>query len=114
MDEIKEMVYDNNPYVVMLTFVVTMLHTIFQFLAVKNDIAYWRNLDSHKGISLRAIYSNFVIDLIVLLYLFDNDTSSIILISSVIEIVVSVWKILKTTKFQLREDGKFPYIKFVH
>ena len=33
---------------------------------------------------------------------------------SVIELGLMIWKILKTTKFHYRADGKFPYISLEH
>lgn len=48
------------------------------------------------------------------MYLFDNETSWLILVQSVVELGLMVWKILKTTKFKFREDKKFPYIQLDH
>lgn len=114
MDDVKEMVLDTNVYLFSITMIVSLLHTLFEFLAIKNDIQFWRNIESHKGLSLRTFYLNFIIEIIVLLYLFDEETSTIILVSSVINILVTVWKIMKTTKFKLRADKKFPWIEFDH
>jgi hypothetical protein len=58
------------------------------------------------------LWYNFFQDIIILLYLLDNDTSMLILASSAVETVLTVWKLYKTTKFEWKEDGKFPYIKF--
>jgi hypothetical protein len=37
-DEIKRMILETNPYLLGLTIVVSLLHTIFDFLAFKNGI----------------------------------------------------------------------------
>ncbi len=49
-----------------------------------------------------------------MLYLFDNNTSKLILLESFVEIGFYIWKILKTTKFERVPNGKFPFIKFKH
>lgn len=36
MDEVKEMVLDANPYLFAVTIVVSLLHSVFEFLALKN------------------------------------------------------------------------------
>ena len=36
MEEIKEMVLEANPYLLAITFLVHMLHSVFEFLALKN------------------------------------------------------------------------------
>lgn len=62
---------------------------------------FWRNLDQHKGISVRSLYTSFFIDIIVFLYLMDSEeTSFLILFFSFLEILVTVWKIRKTTVFK--------------
>jgi hypothetical protein len=110
MEEFKEMVLDNNPYYFGLTMGVSMLHSLFEFMAIKNEISFWKNLENHRGLSLRTLWFSFIQEVIILLYLFDNDTSTLILVSSVLELVVTMWKLWKTTKFTVREDGKFPFI----
>lgn len=65
-DEFKEMIFETNIYLLSLTMVVSLLHTVFSTLAIKNgielvinhsqDIEYWKNLDSQQGISVRMLY----------------------------------------------------------
>jgi len=113
-DEIKEMVMESNPYLFGLTMIVSALHSLFEFLALKNEVNFWKNLDSHKGLSLRTLWYSLTQDIIILLYLLDNDTSFVILISSFAELGVTIWKILKTMKFRVRQDGKFPFIEYMY
>eukprot|EP00331_Platyophrya_macrostoma_P018295 CAMPEP_0176472384 /NCGR_PEP_ID=MMETSP0127-20121128/41712_1 /TAXON_ID=938130 /ORGANISM="Platyophrya macrostoma, Strain WH" /LENGTH=187 /DNA_ID=CAMNT_0017867245 /DNA_START=134 /DNA_END=694 /DNA_ORIENTATION=- len=40
-DELKEMLTESNPYLVAVTMVVSSLHSVFEILAVKNDISFW-------------------------------------------------------------------------
>lgn len=56
MEEVKEMVLDANPYLFAITMIVSVLHSVFEFLALKNDIAFWKNVESHKGLSLRSLW----------------------------------------------------------
>ena len=59
-----------------------MLHSVFDFMAFKNDVAFWKENRSMEGLSARSIMINAVCQLIILFYLFDNDTSTVVLISS--------------------------------
>lgn len=94
-DEFKRMLIETNPYLLGLTFVVTLLHTVFDFLAFKNDITFWKNRKSVEGISVRTMFVNFVCQVIIFLYLLDNDTSWVILISSGVGLLIEMWKIQK-------------------
>jgi len=48
-----------------------------------------------EGLSLRLVFYDVFQSLIVLLYLLDQDTSTLIKISTCIRIGIEVWKILK-------------------
>lgn len=45
-DNTKEMLFETNFYLVTVTMIVSLLHTVFSTLAIKNDFQYWKNLDS--------------------------------------------------------------------
>jgi hypothetical protein len=94
-EELKRMFLETNPILLGVTFVVSLLHSIFDFLAFKNDIQFWRDKKDMEGISVRSIMLNCFFQLVILLYLFDNDTSWLILISSTVGLVIEVWKIKK-------------------
>ena len=119
-----------NPYVLALTFAVTLLHSVFDFLAFKNgmpchlktlffflfwsllsaqlisalnlDISFWRNRKSVKGLSVRSFFVSIVFQSIVFLYLLDNETSTIILVSSGVSLVIDFWKINKVVVITVR------------
>lgn len=61
-----------------------------------------------EGLSLRTIFVDFVSQLIVLLYLFDNDTSWTILISSTVGVAIEGWKIPKA--FIVERKPTFPFL----
>lgn len=42
MDQMKSMFLDTNPILLAITFFVSILHSIFDFLAFKNDIDFWK------------------------------------------------------------------------
>ena len=95
------MFIETDPILFMVTMVVGFLHSIFEVLAVKNEIAFWKNVESHKGLSLKTLNYTLFISIVIFLYLLDNDTNKMILVTSFIEIIVNIWKILKTNKIQL-------------
>lgn len=115
-DQLKRMLRDTNPYLLALTVAVTLLHSVFDMLAFKNDISFWRNRRSMQGLSLRAIVLSVVCQAIILLYLFDQarkrkkggslarslmgmvvqpETSTVILISSSVGLAIEVWKLTR-------------------
>lgn len=50
------MFLEANPILLGVTMVVSLLHTIFEVLAFKNDIQFWKGKDTIEGISVKSLY----------------------------------------------------------
>jgi len=97
LDEVKRMLIETNPYFLGLTGIVSVLHMVFEMLAFKNDVQHWRSKKEMTGVSIRTIITNVVVQLIILLYLIDNNdnTSWMILFGQGMGMVIEAWKITK-------------------
>ena len=42
-DSVKEAFLETNIYLLVLTFVISIVHSVFEFLTFKNDIQFWKN-----------------------------------------------------------------------
>eukprot|EP00873_Tetraselmis_striata_P043543 jgi/Tetstr1/463807/TSEL_008622.t1 len=109
---IKRIFIESNPYFLALTMAVSLLHTVFDLLAFKSDIGFWRNNKSMEGLSARSILIQSGCQLIVFLYLLDNETSYTILFSSGLGLVLEFWKITKAMKVSVVWRGPLPLPKF--
>ncbi|XP_059095522.1 putative lipid scramblase CLPTM1 [Tigriopus californicus] len=111
-DSIKEAFLETNIYLLGLTFVVSLVHSVFEFLAFKNDIQFWNNRKSLEGLSVRSVFFNVFQSLIVLLYVLDNETNTIIKISCLVGLGIEIWKINKVFDVTLDRQnllfGLFP------
>ncbi|ETI23679.1 hypothetical protein G647_05482 [Cladophialophora carrionii CBS 160.54] len=106
-EKFKEILLDTNAYLLGTTFVVSILHMVFEGLAFKNDISHWRKKKDNVGTSVRTILANVFMQAVIFLYLVDNseNTSWMILASQGFGIVLEAWKITKTVDVRLREPG---------
>ena len=89
-DDIKAMFLETNVYLLMLTGAVSALHSVFDALAFKNEISFWRNRNNMEGLSVRTVFMNVFVNLIVILYLLNNETSMMIIVSNVIGLLIEV------------------------
>lgn len=109
-EEMKRVLVDTNMYLLATTIAVSILHTVFEMLAFKNDISHWRNKKDNVGVSFRTILANVFMQTVIFLYLIDNSdgTSWMILFGQGMGIILEAWKITKTV------DVKFVngWIKF--
>ena len=108
MDEMKRVLSDTNPWFLGLTVLVSMVHMVFDFLAFKNDISFWKSRKSLEGLSVRSILISFVCQLIIFLYLADSETSWMILFSAGVSVLIEGWKITKTNDVSI--SRLFPFI----
>ncbi|XP_031770715.2 putative lipid scramblase CLPTM1 [Galleria mellonella] len=107
-DTVKELLLDTSPYLLALTITVSVLHSIFELLAFKNDIQFWNNRQSLEGLSVRSVFFNVFQSTVVLLYVLDNETNVMVRISCFIGLMIEIWKINKVMDVKLnREDHIF-------
>lgn len=106
-DTIKQALLETNPYLLAVTVLVSLAHTVFEFLAFKNDIQFWRTRKSMEGLSVRSVLFNVLQSTIVFLYICDNDSSFIIKISIGIGLLIELWKIPKCMNVAVDWNAKF-------
>ena len=112
-DEVKRIFLEGNPVYLALTVAVSMLQSVFDVLAFKNDIGFWKDNKSMKGLSARSIVINAVCQVIVFLYLLDNETSTVVLISSFVGTLIEFWKVTKAMDVSIQHTRSgLPYLRF--
>lgn len=117
-DTMKRTLLETSPYLLALTVIVTLVHNVFEFLAFKNDIQFWRNRKSLEGLSVNSVLFGCLTQLIVLLYVLDNDTNTIVKISIGIGLLIELWKVPKVCTINFDYDNKLfgllPRLKLIY
>jgi len=106
--ELKRMIMETQPWLLLLTMTVSMLHMVFDMLAFKNDIAFWKDNKSNEGLSIRSLFFSAASQLVIFLYLLENETSWMVLMSNGVSVIIDCWKITKATDVVI--DAKFPFV----
>lgn len=106
-DAIKEAFLETNAYLLALTFIVSIVHSVFEFLAFKNDIQFWKNRKSLEGLSVRSVFFNVFQSLVVLLYVMDNETNTVIRIGCFVGLGIEIWKIQKVVDVSIDQESMF-------
>ena len=65
------------------------------------DIQFWRTRKSLEGLSVRSVFFHIFQSCIVLLYVFDNDTNTMVRISIFIGILIELWKVPKVLNIEV-------------
>merc|ERR1711957_846168 len=106
MDLMRTMLLETNPILLIITAIVSAFHTLFDILAFKNDIKFFKGKKSMEGLSLRSMLVNTMTQAVILLYLMDNDTSFMVLMSNGVGMAIDCWKITKVVDVSLRRKKK--------
>ena len=107
-DMLRSILLDTNPILLVITFIVTLLHSLFDFLAFKNDISFFKGKRSMEGLSVRSMVVNTFFQIVIFFYLVDNDTSKMVLISNGVGLLIEFWKITKAIQFSW-EGGRLQW-----
>lgn len=110
VDSLRRALFETNPWLLGVTMIVSLLHSLFDFLAFKNDIQFWKERKNFDGLSLRTILLNIGLQSVILLYLFDNDTSWLILLSSCVGLAIDIWKLRKVVVISIDTSRRSFYI----
>ncbi|XP_026149759.1 cleft lip and palate transmembrane protein 1-like protein [Mastacembelus armatus] len=101
IDEIKETLAGSNLYLLVLTAVITAIQLICEFLALKNDISFWRKKKNMAGMSRKSVLWRSLGTLLIFLHLLE-ETSLLVLLPVGLGACVEVWKVFKVFKVQLQ------------
>ena len=71
------------------------------------DIQFWKDKKSLEGLSVRSVFFNVFQSLIVLLYVLDNETNTIIKVSCFVGLGIEIWKINKVLDISVDPERKF-------
>merc|ERR1711963_229444 len=105
-DSVKEAFLETNIYLLVCTFVISIVHSVFEFLAFKNDIQFWKERKTTEGLSVRTVFFNVFQNVIVVLYVFDNDTNPMIKISCFVGLAIECWKVTKVSDCSFDFENK--------
>jgi len=103
MDVLRTMLLETNPILLIITAIVSVFHTLFDILAFKNDIKFYKGKRSMEGLSVRSMVVNTASMFVILL---DNETSFIVLMSNGVGVPIECWKITKAVDVSMRRRVK--------
>ncbi|XP_067635130.1 lipid scramblase CLPTM1L isoform X2 [Eurosta solidaginis] len=105
IDEVKGMFSDTNVYLLCGTIFAVSVHLLFDFLSFKNDVSFWRRKKSYAGLSTRTTLWRAFSQIVIFLYLMDENTSMLVLVPAGLGVFIELWKCKKILKLELGFRG---------
>ncbi|KHN86212.1 Cleft lip and palate transmembrane protein 1-like protein [Toxocara canis] len=111
VDEVKGVFVDTNFYFLAITIFVAALHMLLDILAFKNDISFWRNRKTMVGLSLRTLLWRCFSQIIIFMFLLDEETSLLVLVPTGIGCIIELWKVTKALKVSVDYSHGYPRLR---
>jgi len=108
-DEVKGIFADTNLVLLLVTFGVSAVHLLFDFLAFKNDVNFWRGKKTMEGLSRKTILWRAFSQSVIFLYLMDEETSLLVLIPAGVGALIEIWKVTKALHIKVSLRGGITY-----
>ncbi|KAL0121695.1 hypothetical protein PUN28_006884 [Cardiocondyla obscurior] len=113
IDEVKGIFADTNIYLLGGTFFIAAVHLLFDFLAIKNDVSFWRKKSNLIGLSKWTVIWRAFSQTVIFLYLCDEGSSLLVLIPTGIGTIIELWKLKKISRVELIScNNILPKIRF--
>lgn len=112
IDELKGIFVDTNFYFLALTIFVAATHILLDCLAFKNDISFWRGKNNMAGLSSRTILWRCFSQVVIFLYLLDEEASLLVIIPIGIGCFIEFWKVSKALKIYISFESGLPRLGF--
>jgi Cleft lip and palate transmembrane protein 1 (CLPTM1) len=106
IDDVRRLIADTNVTLLMVTLLASALHMLFEFLTFKNEVNFWRNNQDLTGLSVRALFLDVAGQLVILLYLVEQDSSLLITVPSAIGCLIALWKCHRAAGFKFVRVSK--------
>lgn len=105
VDDVKGIFADTNLYLLSATVLIASCHLLFDFLAFKNDVSFWRRKRSLAGLSARTVFWRAFSQMVIFFYLLDEQTSMLVLIPAAISALIELWKVTKVLHLRISFAG---------
>jgi flagellar basal body-associated protein FliL len=107
IDDLRRLIAETNVMLLAITILASVLHLLFEFLTFKSDVDFWRGNTDLTGLSVRALFLDWMSQVIILLYLIEMDSSLLMTVPTGVGMLIALWKCQRGAGFKLiKSTGK--------
>ncbi|KAL7492566.1 hypothetical protein ACHAWT_002169 [Skeletonema menzelii] len=92
IDDLRRLIAETNVVLLAVTILASVLHLLFEFLTFKNDVDFWKENTDLTGLSVRALWLDWMSQVVILLYLIEMDSSLLMTIPTGVGMLIALWK----------------------
>jgi hypothetical protein len=109
LEEMRGIFLNTDLYFLLITIIISSLHVLFDILAFKNDISFWRGAKDTSGLSGRTVMWRCFSSSVIFLYLLEEKTSLLVIIPMGIVTVIEFWKLTRVLKMHVSWTGSVTF-----
>jgi hypothetical protein len=92
IDDLRRLIAETNVVLLAITVLASVLHLLFEFLTFKSDVDFWRGNTDLTGLSVRALFLDWMSQVVILFYLIEMDSSLLMTIPTGVGMLIALWK----------------------
>lgn len=100
-DDVIRMLSDTPAWLLSLTFAVSIVHLLFDVLALKSDVQFWAGAQSLRGISVRSLGIQCVSNVVITTFLAREGSSLLVTVPQGALAALDFWKITRASGLAL-------------
>ncbi|CAN0372993.1 unnamed protein product [Discosporangium mesarthrocarpum] len=90
VDDVRRLISDTNVYLLAVTMLASTLHLLFEFLAFKSDVEFWRKNKSLAGLSVRTLFMEVFFQTVIFLSLVEEGASLLVTVPAAAGVLIQV------------------------
>ena len=106
IDDLRRLIAETNVLLLAITIMASVLHLLFEFLTFKSDVDFWRGNTDLTGLSVRALFLDWMSQVVILFYLIEMDSSLLMTIPTFVGMLIALWKCQRGAGFAFVKIGK--------
>ena len=92
IDDLRRLIAETNVMLLAITILASVLHLLFEFLTFKSDVDFWRGNTDLTGLSVRALFLDWMSQVVILFYLIEMDSSLLMTVPTGVGMLIALWK----------------------
>jgi len=112
-DSLRDLFANTNSYFLISVLTISLLHVVFEIVAIRHDILFFQSVDVtqlNRYVSVNSIVANIVMQVLVLLYLFEESANFFVTAGCIVGICVDSWKVLRAWRAPIPADRDQPNV----
>lgn len=92
IDDLRRMIAETNVMLLGITILASILHLLFELLTFKSDVDFWKGNTDLTGLSVRALFLDWMSQVVILFYLIEMDSSLLMTVPTGVGMLIALWK----------------------